>query len=283
MKKLFINLFFILFFITTNTIAQYYGGHDSLLFDGANEITIVPINKTEDCNIKVTYAYGTAEGTFYKTEMVQVCGHMEKDLKTEKGALIQNHVLVLGSEITTGDNGHLELEFYDGSVIRMAPNSKVTITGDMCASQTLVNVAGRMWTKVKKLLGSAKYEVKTDPCQYGVRGTEFSVESTKDGDITKVYEGSVHVHATTNILEKKFGDDAAEYTKLTEDYQAGKITMEEMIKKSEEFQNKGTKFGEEVADKICEAGYMVTVTDKVSTPVPIESGSNWFDDANFKK
>ena len=36
--------------------------------------------------------------------------------------------------------------------------------------------------------------------------------------------------------------------------------------------------------KMCEAGFMITVTDSVGEPVKIEStGNEWFEDAIFKK
>jgi hypothetical protein len=60
--------------------------------------------------------------------------------------------------------------------------------------------------------------------------------------------------------------------------------MEEYLKKAQEYAGSISKQSLEMKSKICEAGYMVIVTDKVSDPVPFEStGAEWFDDANFKK
>ena len=72
MKKKYILIMFTLLLISSSCLAQYYsGGHDSLIFDGTGEITAIPTSRAEDCKIMVTYAYGSVEGTFYKTEIYE--------------------------------------------------------------------------------------------------------------------------------------------------------------------------------------------------------------------
>ncbi len=268
----------------TNSSAGYFGGgHDSLLFDGGSSVTAIPTDITGDCKIMVTYAYGLVEGTFYKTEIFDICGEVDTSVTTKQGKLEKNNVLKLGEEITTGDNSNLELEFWDGSTIRMGPNSKIKISGDMCDRRTLIEqTTGKVWNKVKKLLGSQKYEVKTDRNGGGVRGTVFSIEITGDEEIIKVYEGSFEVHPPMKSITST--GDAKDFEQATKDYQEGKISMEEYMKKMQDYQKGIGKMEEKMKSKMCEAGFMVKVTDKISDPVPVESpGNDWFDDVNFKK
>lgn len=257
-------------------------GHDSLLFDGANDFKTIP-SADSKCRIMVTYAYGSAEGTFYKTEIYDICGEVDTSEVTKKGELVKNNELKEGEDITTGDNSYLELEFWDGSQIRMGPNSKVKITGDMCDRRNLIEqTAGKVWHSVKKLLGSQKYEVKTERNGGGVRGTKFSFEITKDEEIIKVFEGSFEVNPPRNF--DKMGKDSKEMEQLTKDYQAGKLTVQEYSDKMQVYMKNMNDEGDKLKSTICEAGYMVKVTDKVSVPELIGADDDkWFEDSNFYK
>lgn len=267
----------------TNSSAGYYGGvHDSLLFDGSGETIIQPVNSSSDCYVRVNYIKGTPIGTYYVKKTYNICEKIENVTEKESGKLSLMNELVLGEEITTDENSSLELQFYDGSIMRVGPNSKVTITGNMCESQTLIDMTGRVWSKVKKLLGNQKYNLKTKSYFAGVRGTEFSVETTDEGVITKVFEGSVEIKSTESTGSDNTKDAAKDYEKLVQDYQSGKITIEEFAKKSQEYQKTISKSGEDVKGKMCEAGFMITSPGSVGDPVPIVPGSNWFDDENFK-
>ena len=83
----------------------------------------------------------------------------------------------------------------------------------MCDRRTLVEqVTGKLWINVKKLLGSQKYEVKTERNGGGVRGTIFSIEITNDEEIIKVYEGSFEVYPPKKDLTFD-----AEFEKLTKE------------------------------------------------------------------
>ena len=264
----------------------YSGGHDSLIFDGTSEIATIPTSRTNECYIRVIYANGNTQGTYFVTKTYEVCTVQDKYETTETGPLSPMNELKLGEEITTGDNSSLEMQFQDGSRIRLGPNSKIRITGDMCDRRTLIEqMAGKMWNSVKKLLGSQKYEVKTDRCANGVRGTEFSVEITNDENIIRVYEGSVEVQNELQIKEyqKNTKDKGPEMTQLTKDYQSGKISIEEFSKKMSELQKEIT-----VPQSLItvNAGFQSNVIgmENPTEPVPIEStGNEWFDDVNFKK
>ncbi len=77
MKTKYIFFMVALLVISSSCLAQYYsGGHDSLLFDGANETMILPAKNAGDCYIRVIYARGTTRGTYYKTKTYEVCGEI---------------------------------------------------------------------------------------------------------------------------------------------------------------------------------------------------------------
>jgi hypothetical protein len=257
---------------------------DSLLFDGNYNSINKPANNSDDCKISVIYAIGTAEGTRYVTEIYTICGQIDTSVNTKKGLVQTGDKLKFGEEITTGDNSRLNIELSDGSEIRMGPNSKVTITEEMCDQQTFVEQAkGYLWYKVKKLLGGAKYEVKLDKwLPGGVRGTEFTIEMKDNEVIIRVFEGAYEVYPPQNIGKKE--TFAKEMEQLTNDYNAGKITTEEFARKSQEITKNNDFMVEDMKNKMVTKGNMVRLTDKISEPVSFDLNENrWFDDANFMR
>lgn len=284
MRKIFLPVIIItaLLLVRSSETFAFGGGHDSLLFDGAGELRTIP-SVSSKCRIMVTYKYGSAEGTFYKTEVYDICGKVDTSEVTKHGELVKNYELKEGEEITTGDNSELELEFWDGSQIRMGPNSKIKVSGDMCDRRNIIEqTAGKVWHGVKHLLGSQKYEVKTERNGGGVRGTKFSFEITKDEEIIRVFEGSFEVNPPRNF--DKMGNAGIDIEQLTKDYQSGKITLKEYTDRMQEYTKTMNQEGEKLKSTMCEAGYMVKVTDKVSTPVLIGADDDkWYEDINFYK
>ncbi len=187
----------------------------------------------------------------------------------------------------------IELELKDGSVIRVGPNSKMLIASSIsCDLSSGIDMnLGKMWFNVKKLLGSNRYELKTERCALGHRGTKYSVEIVKDGDvmtdILRVYEGSVAFgrNMQSEANKKKTRDKDEQMKKLAEDYQNGKISIEEFATKMGELQQGMTESlsGNEIT---VNAGFesRITGTDKPTDPVLIDANENkWFDDPIFNK
>lgn len=266
-------------------IYSFGGGHDSLLFDGANEVQIIQSPPDENCNIKVTKVTGFVLGTRTVREIYEVCGQKDTINRTESAAqLKEGDYIVKKEEIKTGEDGYVKMELNDGSVIVLGPNSSIYIDEDMCeTARTFVRFRfGSLWTKIKKLLGGGKFEVSTERACACVRGTEFSVESDGKRDIVRVYESTVEVKMNLNTgeLEKSGGD----IEKVTKDYQDGKITLEEYMAKVQEFSGKMNEMTESSMNgTMVDAGFMVTVTDKVSTPEPLPAGdTKWFENAKIK-
>ncbi len=255
-----------------------YGSlHDSLIFDGSENSIHTAAGK---CKVIVERVSGDVEGYVMVTKNINTCGETSTMTEFIKKKVQVGDTLVLGDEIITGADGKIVLDLPDGSEMRIGPDSKVMIPSAYCDSPGGIKVMlGKIWINVKKQLGKKKYDLGTHSTAVGVRGTQFTIETTTGEDIVKVYEGSVEVSKLGLLNDTK--DNANEYAKLTEDFQAGKITMEEYIRKSKEYQDNISKV---MIGKMCEAGFMITVTDSVGEPVKIEStGNEWFEDANFKK
>ena len=102
----------------------------------------------------------------------------------DSGAAVE---LKVGSEIELHDTlkvtgGNLKFELNDGSQIALADKSELYIDdaqfeGQACTTFLGTLKAGSLWTHVKKLLGAAKYEVKTERAVAGVRGTIFRIDA----------------------------------------------------------------------------------------------------------
>jgi hypothetical protein len=94
------------------------------------------------------------------------------------------------------------------------------------------------------------------------------MEFVDGNELVRVYEGSVE------IKPKKFAMSAnEEMAKLTQDYQSGKITMEDYTKKALELAPKIKDEAVNVSKKIIvEAGSQITVSDgMVSEITPVSS------------
>jgi hypothetical protein len=125
--------------------------------------------------------------------------------------------LKVGSEIELKDTlkvagGNLKFELNDGSQIALADKSELFIDdaqfdGQECKSFLGTLKSGSLWTKVKKLLGGAKYEVKTERAVAGVRGTIFRIDADtlikaakgRHATIVRVTEGLVRVNPSKAI------------------------------------------------------------------------------------
>lgn len=284
MKNLMLFLFFALIF--TGSLYAFNSDNDSLLFDGTvgNKISQTNGNSLS-CNILVTYSNGTTSGTKMIKEEFEICGQKEVINRTEAGQLKKGDILKIGDEISTGPDGNLEIEFYDGSIMRLGPNSSVKIIEDWCTTNYLkiLMKAGVFWTKVKKLLGGGKFEVTTERNGGGVRGTEFTFEITNEKEIIKVYEGEFEVYPVKNTGEME--EMNSEIQKLTKEYQEGKITMQEYMQKVNEYTDKLSKVSENATKSVfVKGGNMVTVTNVISQPESIPSDDNkWFEDSKFFK
>ncbi len=113
--------------------------------------------------------------------------------------LAKGEQVVKDSEIRVGANSRIELRLPDGSFIRLAQNTRITVNQlefDGAAARKDYRIdlrLGKLWAKVKKLLTpDSAVAVHTVTMTVGVRGTAFGMDVKGDNSgQVKVYEGEV--------------------------------------------------------------------------------------------
>lgn len=111
--------------------------------------------------------------------------------------------LFAGDTVRTGSDGHLRLEWIDGTRLSVDPNTELTIL--KCRMNKLNDAetsvfkldTGGIWIRIIKVLNQkSKFEVRTPTATAGVRGTVFSVRVDEQGQTeVSVFEGSVAVNS----------------------------------------------------------------------------------------
>jgi hypothetical protein len=113
-------------------------------------------------------------------------------------------------EVRVGERSRLELRFPDGTVMRLAEKSNLTLNDALYRKKSgekniRVNLGvGRLWANVKKLMTpDSKVEVRTLNAVAGVRGTVYRVNVEEDTSaVVKVYDGAVAVAGTPREVPK---------------------------------------------------------------------------------
>jgi hypothetical protein len=280
MKKLILSISFFLLIAGASfaKIPVCSDPHDSLLFDGGENIQIT---SDEDCALKVAVS-GSVEAMVRVKVKAMGCGEGPDSVwGWERKQVKTGDYIKAGEEIVTGPDGFLKILLSDGSVIAVDKNSRFTPDNNICdlLKDNISKMIGRVWTKIKKLVGGAKYEVSTERMVDGVRGTEFSVESNEKTDVLKVYEGTVEVKPVKEIMDKIADKKNAELEKMNDDFQNGKITMEEYTQKMTEISNDIQNI-QQLADFNIEAGYKCSIDSdgNITGPEPIEPDDDrWFE------
>lgn len=133
------------------------------------------------------------------------------------------------SPIELGDTlevtkGFLKLELTDGSIIALGDKARLVINeadfeGQERKGFSALLQAGSLWTKVKKAVGGAKYEVQTERAVAGVRGTIFRIDADtlvkaskgksggqgRKASIVRVVEGTVNVRPSAEVAKASKG------------------------------------------------------------------------------
>ena len=107
-----------------------------------------------------------------------------------------------GDTLKTGPQSSVDLNWVDGTRIRLAPNTTMTVRSCQInqssgAETSLFDLGiGKIWVRVLKLLSQkSKFEVHTPTATAGVRGTIFSVQVDAAGKTSvSVDEGAVAVN-----------------------------------------------------------------------------------------
>lgn len=113
-------------------------------------------------------------------------------------------VLQAGSEISTGPASRITLVFFDGSVMQIEHDTRVTIVESKRAATGSTQIVtyvgfGNVWSRVNALLDAGSVYAVTTPAGVGlVRGTQFKVTVHPDGSMDlKTVEGVVEVGKDT--------------------------------------------------------------------------------------
>jgi len=271
MKKIMLS---VSFFLIMQAIALSEGNpHDSLIFDPSGN----PAPKK--CNAKVYKVEGTVIGAVLTKRTEELCGEIDTIYDVKRQQLKEGDELEYNQLVETKGDGKVKLELQDGTVIMFDKNTKAVMTNDFCTDFSMKLIMGRMWSKVKSLLGGAKYEVTTERGFGGVRGTEFTYQINIDGndttDVIKLYEGSMEVRLTAPEIA---ADKKAEIEQAAKDLQNGKITMQEFGQKMKEFQSANKDFQELSKPVTVTEGNRCTATNTSIKIEPIEPGDDhWWE------
>ena len=114
--------------------------------------------------------------------------------------------LTAGNSARTGDGGHAAIQFPDGSYVRLAPNTVVTVAEAQLSpdgslrSANIVQKIGRTFANVQHLASGATFQVGGHSVSAQVRGTEFEVlVRANNTNLIKVFDGTVKVSGKTTV------------------------------------------------------------------------------------
>lgn len=156
------------------------------------EVTEAP-KKPADLSAVVVFAVGDSK--------IQHADQTEE--KAQLGSLLKT-----GDNVVTGDNGKVDIQFADGSSIRISPKSAIDfarLSQDNAGTTDtqIALVSGKVFAKVNKAKKEDNFTVVTPTAIAGVRGTSFIVESAEGKPAkVKVVEGSVAFAPRVPALEK---------------------------------------------------------------------------------
>lgn len=145
---------------------------------------------------------------------------LHSDLTEEKAEL--GTALKSGDKIATATSGKVDIQFADGSAIRISENSNVSFDtlaiNEKGNTETKVAlVSGKVFAKVQKARKDDEFSVVTPTAIAGVRGTSFVVDRTNGKNATvKVMDGAVAVAPRIPALESASAEEIEKDPKLKE-------------------------------------------------------------------
>ncbi len=247
MKTIYFSILFILFFISTSCLAQLYsGGYDTLLFDGANEISANFQKTDEDCLMQILRVNGNVIGTVVTKLREKACGDEYVWVYIREKRILKEGDMVKAGETITAENDKdfIVAQLENGENLFFGGERGEIVVKDYCRNPPNVIMsleAGKLGIDWNPLLPKT-LSICTDLGCLRIKGTTFSLEILKEGDLVsnvlKVFVGSVTFgrNMESEAIKKKTVEKGAEMKKLTEDYQSGKISIEEFTKKMQELQ-----------------------------------------------
>ncbi|TGK59979.1 lipoprotein LipL45 [Leptospira wolffii] len=177
------------------------------------------------------------------------------DLTEDKASL--GTPLKQGDKLQTKANAKVDIQFADGSAVRVSENSELEFASLALNTQgntdtRLSLVSGKVFAKVNKANKNDQFSVITPTAIAGVRGTSFVVDRTrKDRSVVKVLEGSVAVSPRVRALEGMSAEEIsanADLKKIKDSLDKSEVILEKdessLVKASDKT------FGEKEASKL---------------------------------
>jgi hypothetical protein len=147
---------------------------------------------------------GCAPGPVANTCGGRACegsGNHISSVKTASGADygLANTQFRIGQRVTAQEA--MQLELGDGSVLKLDKGTSFTL--EECPSQEpslFKLIDGSIWTAIKKAVGGGPFQIETERCGTGVRGTTYRISHNraKKRTTVQVFKGSVEIwrHST---------------------------------------------------------------------------------------
>ncbi|UOG50242.1 lipoprotein LipL45 [Leptospira noguchii] len=158
---------------------------------------------------------------------------LHADLTEEKAALGAS--LKTGDKVSTKQKSKIDIQFADGSAIRISENSVIdfdalSINSHGNSDTRLALVSGKVFAKVNKASKEDQFLVVTPTAIAGVRGTSFIVDRSKsDKAVVKVLDGAVAVAPRVVVLEGLSDEEIAkddELKKIQQTVASSEIVLE---------------------------------------------------------
>jgi hypothetical protein len=101
----------------------------------------------------------------------------------------------LGTTVKTGKTGRAGIVYPSGTTTRLDHDTTILLKEfDVAPQQITVEILnGRVWSRVKKLMGNESYETEVQGVTATVRGTAYEHSATEEAILTRVIEGQVDV------------------------------------------------------------------------------------------
>jgi hypothetical protein len=185
-------------------------------------------------------AYAKKAGSGEKAVVSVVEGTAEKSAKKTGPwtGLKQGSELAADDYLKTGEDSRVELNFSDGTKLRVDQNSLVKMKSLMVGGggkkQFDMHLqTGKVWAKVKKAVGGEEtFKVTTENAVAGVRGTIFRVDYRSDkATVVRVYSGSVAVRNMPVYAKPEAVKDPSKRVQVQGPQQITKQQWEELIAK----------------------------------------------------
>lgn len=289
-------LFLFILFLVSNCIYSQAekqlkysaSAHDSLLYDGDNGNTFIFKESDNPCLMKVTLVKGNVTGTVARKEIVNTCGKIDTIISYEKRLLKEGDMIAAGTPLTTEkENDFIIAQLSDGENMFFGGERGKVEVQDYCKNPPNINMtlkAGKLGIDWVPVLPKT-ITVCSDGACIRIKGTIFSFEILNEGDtvvnVLKVFKGSVSFSRNRGNEDNKknIQNKSEQMKKLSDDYQSGKVSIEEFTQKMKDLQ---TELPESLSENeiTVNAGFQsrITGTGKPSDPVPIDANEKpWWE------